>query len=583
MEGANAGGILPLGDNVQIVDFIDTYRLMFGAPDYDRDLYHSLEANGWLTRAVLGDPEFPTLVLPSLIVDVVDVVVPETRRPAVRWALVRASQTLAARLGNPYGPQGPGHGAAGLGGGGADGLTVAGSISSTSHTSGESSSAPRPKMGATSYVTKDGEPITVQRTAGAIDRIRANQHWLRIWSADRRAYFLGDNIEMEPEEFVDRLDTITANVQAGFPPAGTDWGSMDRLCEFRVLRVAQCPDKLTRLAAFEWDALHPLRLSITDFVADNTTFRQLDSTSVEVATRAALQRCLIGLALTLHVLTGTPYALYEAAFAGMTVALQGERSVFIPDIMLIYAINIAVGRVMATFRKDAPQAEDPDYFIKPGAFVKALDTALSISVSRLPSTSNFLEFDKFNRTVLPIILKNSRKGGVSKGEVGKVDASDGGSDTDESGAPKRSRRRGKRSKGQKRAADVDSTASAGAKRGGGAGPLSTSLGSSVSAGVGSSNASSSGTAGRGRATADPCPYHVAHQLRCRLKNDPTAFVTCKSGSGGQVCDRGSHVSLKSLTRAEALAVFDKEPVSKFWVAQQCRTLIAAEANSSFKP
>ena len=67
-----------------------------------------------------------------------------------------------------------------------------GSISSTSYTTGEL----KAKSGAMSYVTKDRQTITVQKTAGAVDRISAKLHWIRILGVDSTRYihFLGPNV-----------------------------------------------------------------------------------------------------------------------------------------------------------------------------------------------------------------------------------------------------------------------------------------------------------------------------------------------------------------------------------------------------
>ena len=439
-----------LGENPDILEYIGCFSAIAGTHAYDADVYHSLSANGWQTIFVLSDPEFETEVLPSLEADVINVVVPENSRMAIRHALKRAPRMLAAKLRtvNMAAGVAPLDAAAMFTGG--DGAASA-SASSTSHTSGESAGQPKAKSGAMTFYTRDGEPLTVQKTAGAIDRIRANQHWLRIWSKDRRNFFLGDNYEFEPDEMMDKLDVIAESLVTGFAPEGDDWGSMDRLRELRLLRVTKCPRKFSRLVAFEWHALYPLRLSITDFLQLNTAVDSLDEKSISEATRSALQRALQGLALALHVLVGTPVEFFEAAFGSMMVALQGEKSAHIPDIMLIHGINAAVARTMVRFKHESPPEANSKVFTADNALIHALDSAMKTSVLRLPSPRDTLEFGKFEREILTILRKNALLGEST--------------DSDSSDSPGRSRKRGSRgSKGKKRGATDSSGSSADGKK-----------------------------------------------------------------------------------------------------------------------
>ena len=175
--------------------------------------------------------------------------------------------------------------------------------------------------------------------------------------------------------------------------------------------------------------------------------------------------------------------------------------------MLIYAINIAVGRVLYTFRHDAPQADEPDYLVTPGAFVAALDAALGVSVGRLPSASKSLEFERFTRTVLPVILKNSSKGG----------GLDGGSDTEGSESPPRSKRSGRRSREKKRTADTTATAVGG--RASQTLPRRPELRRRRAVGV-----------GRERLRLPP-------EREPKTRSDPTKFIKCRNRTGAQTCDR----------------------------------------------
>ena len=518
---------------------------------------------------LLSDAAFATEILPQLNEDVVDVIVPEGERSAVRRALIRASETLAAELRS-----------ASAAVGGLTGVTAAtagdptgGSISSTTQTSGESGTVQKSQLAAKSFLTLDGEALTVQLTAGLVDRMRANQHWLRIWPRQkgrgRRAHFLGDNIEMRPKDMIAKLDLITAAFASGFPPSGDDWKSMGRLREMRLLRVFLVPSKFKRLVAFEWHSLYPLRLSITDFVHENTTIDNLARRSYLDSTRSALQRALDGLALTLHVLTGDDEALFKAAFGPMQVALQGERSAHIPDVMLIHSINAAVGRAMYQLKREAPEVEG--MYTEPHAFAVALGVAFATAAGKLPSSRDVLEADRFDREILPLLVRNAEKGAGSEDDSSSSGESDDDADTAGSTSGQTNKKRKRKTKGQ------SANKSKGRKA----------TGAAVVAAATAGGAGQGGRVGnpapvaRGKAqpVATPCPYYLAEQLGTPLAGNPLRTFTCREGVK---CKRGRHVPLRQLTRDEVRAAFEDASVSRFHVSSKSLELVAAAPATVFK-
>jgi len=552
-----------VGDIQPILDYVACFEEISGSSELNAQVYHSLAANRWRTTYALSDPDFDSLVFPSLEADVVSYV-PEAAQNAVRYALKRASRALAAKLSLASGAS------AAAGGAGASASLVgldAGSVSSTSQTTGE----PRAKSGAMSFVTKDGIAITVQKTTGAIDRISANQHWIRIWGIKTTRYnhFLGENVELGPGDMAKKLDIFTHVIQSGFPPwdeefGNPEWKSMNRLSEMRELRFMGSADKLDRFIAFEWSALFPLQLSITDFVADDTVIDCFNETQTLQSTRSALQRGLGGLALALYVFVGYPRHLFELAFDSMMTALQGEMYVDVPDIYFIYLINAAVARVMYCFKYESPESNRTVKFTEPGALLKALDMAMATSVLKLPTSGSQYDLRGFENNVLPLLRKN-------RGVKTAAKAADTSSDSGDA-ISKTSRKRGSRGKGAKRAT-ADSQMSTDDK---------TKVVVVNSKGGAIAQKKSSGAASQSKSASQPvtpCPYFLAEQLGVTLRNNAARLISCNDKGK---CDRGQHVALTDVTRAEAVELYSTEPVASYHVGSEARRIIGSLPDSSFK-
>lgn len=561
MEAGNAlreGRLRILGDNTDVLTYIEHFTVVVGSTAYNADAYHALVANGWITVHLLADEEFDTVVFPCLESEVVAIVVPEAQRPAVRFALKKAAKNLRRSLFLGSGPAGGGLAGAAAGPAGQE----TGSVSSDTITTGESDPY-RAKSGALSFVTKDGKRIPVQRTSGAIDRISANQHWIRIWSEDRQSYLLGDNIDLEPGDLISKLENLTMRIEAGHVTEGTTWMSLDRLQELQELRVTKSASKFDRFVSFEWNALYPLRLSITDFLPDNTKVDNFNEELASVSTRGALQRALQGLALAFHVLIGEPFEEYAAAVECMGGSLQGTKTKHVPDVYLIYSINAGIQDLMYSFKYDAPPALNRSKFTADGAFAHSLETCLLTAVSRLPVPGDQLKYLEFQRDIFPKLLVNR----------GKVDPLEGG-ESEDATITDRSRGRGARGNGRNKKRGADSIQTPGTGRGG----------ASASGGSGVSNVkikkeSKLHVQIKKESQVEACPFYIAELLKIPTKNDPDKFITCRNKKG---CSKGKHLPLGDLSRKEAVAPFLMEPVASFYVAEKALDAMRLLNDAVFK-
>ena len=87
-----------VGDIQPILDYLACFEEISGSTEYSAQVYHSLAVNRWRTVYALSDVDFDTVVLPSLETDVVEFVVPESAKAAVRYALKKAARALAMKL-----------------------------------------------------------------------------------------------------------------------------------------------------------------------------------------------------------------------------------------------------------------------------------------------------------------------------------------------------------------------------------------------------------------------------------------------------------------------------------------------------
>ena len=310
----------------------------------------------------------------------------------------------------------------------------------------------------------------------------------------------------------------------------------------RELRVMKDNEKFSLFIAFKWDSMDPGGLSITHFMPGNIRVDEADMQSFSVSVRGAVQRALQCLALMFHVVTGEAEAGFLDSFSTMIVALQGEKAGHIPDAFLMYVINACMQRVCYSFRRDPPPANDPEYFLRGGAFRMILRSTFNMAVSRLPaSTESLQRVREFERDLYPEIrfAPRQRGGSVDSDRSGGRESSD--TETSRRGT------RGARSKRKTGESGQGNGSSAGPDKRNNTGVTPASSIKVEKSAVGSSAAGRGATPGTGT-SGTPCPYYLAEQLGIPTSADPNVMFQCLDGKN---CTRGRHMSLSQLTRKKA--------------------------------
>ena len=507
--------------------FLQQLGAVSGTTAHHAAIYDALEAGGWYTERFLGSETiFRDEILPCLA-DVISGV-PEPRRAAFRRALIVASADLQTEQ------------LAAVPAAASGGASAAGDRSTTTGVAPvlgeEGESDPKGARSSTiSFVTPDNQKIYVQKREGTFDRINASLHWLRMLDHERRNALLGRNIEISHEEFRGTLLGLKRKAQAGVGLTVGDWSSLDRYDELKGNRVMLAPEKFTRFVAFEWDAYHPGRLSITDFLPRNTVVDERDLLSFEAQDRSALRRAVEDVGITFHVITGAPEGDYTWAFQPLTDLLKGEVTSHLSVPFLCYVINLVMEKVCYSFRQEAPTAAEPRRFIKEGAFPQELRKAVDAMVKGLPTTTDSTGLQKFNRDIFHELefsgrLRANSASSTSSGDTAEVGMKRSAS----SGSSSTPSKRGKTSGGSAVTPKVEPLRPIIRQEQGGATKNGTTAGGSTP-----------------EAQPAPCPFNLAGLLGITGLKDGK-LVSCRNGKG---CKRGSHGPLSQFTRTKATSAF----------------------------